>query len=231
MRSWWDLGEHSGNLSSDLALYQITCAFCGEKGRFLLTYHAEKKDPNSSKTLNFDTYKCESCAGFVLVLWSASTSGGRGGLHAFRVIPYPLGSFDPPEHWPAKLGSFWAQANRALARGDFDAAVQMARSALQLALREHGAKGDKLKTEINNLAESGVLPPLMKDWSHEVRLLGNESAHPEETGEDVDSKDANDIVEFLDFLLIYLYNLPKQIQEYRDRRKEESKEEGEKHGA
>jgi hypothetical protein len=34
------------------------CPFCGEKGNFSLSNHAEKKKPNSSKCLNFDLYMC-----------------------------------------------------------------------------------------------------------------------------------------------------------------------------
>ena len=60
----------------------------------------------------------------------------------------------------------------------------------------------------------------MKDWAHEVRLLANESAHPEApVPVEVTSEDATDIVHFLDLLLHHLYDLPKQIENHRQRNK------------
>lgn len=69
--SWWQLGEFSGFSGNTLELWRITCAFCLEKGNFILAFHGEKKKPNSTKKLNFDLYKCMNCMGYVQILWSA----------------------------------------------------------------------------------------------------------------------------------------------------------------
>lgn len=54
----------------------------------------------------------------------------------------------------------------------------MARSALQAALREQKACGSNLKAEIEDLASKGILPSIMKEWSDELRFLGNEIRSP-----------------------------------------------------
>ena len=89
---------------------------------------------------------------------------------------------------------------------------------MQAALRERGAKAPNLKAEIANLAERGELPPLMREWSDEVRDLGNEATHPNSNSDGTEPADARDVVEFLDYLLEYLYDLPKRIADYRRRR-------------
>ncbi len=213
MNSWWNLGEHSGYRGAELALYNVTCPFCSEKGNFELAYRAQKKQPNERKTLNFDTYKCGNCAGFVQVFWSATRD-----IHDFRAQPWPLRLESAPEHFPASVGRYWLQAKRNLRDKNADAAVVMARSAMQLALREHGATGANLKQEIDSLADRGLLPPLMKDWAHTVRQIGNDSAHPDPAAAAMSERDAADIVAFLDFALEYLYELPKRIQEHRARK-------------
>src|SRR3989304_2560272 len=109
MDSWWQLGEGIGSCGSDLALYQITCPFCLESGNFKLAFHAEKKKPNASKKLNFDTLECGNCKGYVMVLWSVS---GHGNLHNYRVLPWPLRLEKFPEHWPEAVGRYWLQAHR-----------------------------------------------------------------------------------------------------------------------
>ncbi|MDD5206978.1 MAG: DUF4145 domain-containing protein [Desulfobacterales bacterium] len=219
MHTWWDLGENSGLRGSDLGLWRITCPFCFEKGNFKLAFHAEKKKPNGSKRLNFDTLECGNCKGYVMVLWSASgfSLGPSGGIHDFRVLPYPLTYDSFPEHWPEQVGRFWLQAKRNLVDENFDAAVVMARSALQIALRDNKAEGKTLKQEIEDLAAKGFLPPIMKEWSDKVRELGNVGAHPTPGAPAPNQEDARDIVGFLDFLLECLYTLPHSIKQYRER--------------
>lgn len=215
-RSWWDLGEGYGQRGDELQTYVLTCPFCEEDGNFSLEHRAQKKKPNERKVLNFDTYKCGNCAGYVMVLWSASSTGG---LYSYHVLPWPRKLSKFPEHWPATVGRFWMQAHRSLNEENWDAAAVMARSALQAALRDQRAAGSNLKAEIDDLAEKGLLPPVIRDWSHNLRELGNESAHPAADQPAVNPKDARDIVQFLDFLLEYLYDLPERIKNYREPKK------------
>ena len=218
--SWWELGEGVGHDGNTLALWRITCAFCGEKGNFAPAFHGEKKNPNSDKRLNFDVYKCANCSGFVHVLWSAREHSFSRSLHDFQVLPWPLKSKpEPSENWPEGVKRFWIQAHDSLKNENWDAANVMARSAVQFIVRDKKAAGANLKSQISDLASKGILVPLMKDWADEVRLLANESAHPEApVPAGVDSQDVRDIVNFLDFLLLYLYDLPKQIDVYRQRK-------------
>lgn len=219
MNSWWELGEHSGYSGETLAIYQVACPFCDELGKFEVTSHAVKKKPNSKKALNFDTLRCINCAGYVMVLWSASEYGPSQGLHDFHLLPWPPRVPDPPKHWPPEARRRWQQAHRSLQSESLDAAAVMARTALQAALRDKGAGGKNLKEEIKNLAGKGVLPPLMREWSDEVRLLGNDATHPDGESGGAAAADARDVVKFLDYLLEYLYNLPKAIADYRERRR------------
>ncbi len=215
-RSWWELGEGSGYRGKELQLYEITCPFCAERGNFSLAHRAQKKKPNGDKVLNFDTLKCGSCASFVMVFWSASE---HSDLYDYVVVPWPRKLEKYPEHWPESVGRFWLQAHRSIGEENWDAAAVMARSSLQAALRGNGAKGGSLKAEIDDLASRGLLPPIIRDWSHNLRLLGNESAHPQASQPATDPKDARDTVRFLDFLFEYLYDLPERIKKYREPKK------------
>ncbi|HBO1060696.1 DUF4145 domain-containing protein [Pseudomonas aeruginosa] len=215
MNSWWDLGEWSGYSGSDLAIRQIECPFCSERGNFEVEYHAEKRKPNGGKILNFDTLKCGSCASYVMVLWSTNN-----GHHDYKVLPWPILRLEKyPEHWPEAVGRYWLQAKRSLKDQNWDAAALMARSSLQVSLREQNAVGANLKQEIDDLAKKGVLPKIMQEWAHSVRELGNDSAHPKVDQPPTSAQDAKDIISFMDYLFEYLYTLPKRINEYRERKK------------
>jgi len=220
MDTWWDLGEGSGYRGADLDTNRLICAFCNIEGN-LSRVHRESKQHASDKhkVLYFDTLKCGNCSNFLMVFWSAGGGAFGDGLHDYRVVPTALGGPSRvPEAWPPEVGRFWQQARRALGRGDLDAASVMARSALQATLRAKEAKGNSLRDEINDLAARGLLPPVMKEWAHELRLLGNSSAHPKLDGEPPDDKDVKDVVEFLEYLLSYLFTLPDRIEKYRGRK-------------
>ncbi len=216
MHSWWDLGEGFGNRGKEMEVWRLECAFCNEQGNFALAYHGEKCKPSSTKRLNFDLYQCRNCMGFIHVLWSAGEGFGEG-LYGFRVLPWPLDAKPKPsENWPEGVKRFWIQAHDSITRENWDAANVMARSAVQFVVRDKKAAEGKLKTQINDLVSKGILHPLMKDWADEVRLLANESAHPDAPiPVEITPKDSKDIINFLDLLLSYLYDLPKQIETYR----------------
>ncbi len=217
MDSWWQLGEGGGYHGDTLALYQIMCVFCEERGDFERVAHFKKTNPRSGKTLNFDTYRCGNCTGYVMVLWSAGQRSFDG-MHNYVVLPWPKRLTEYPKHWPEEVGRCWVEAHRSVADENWGAAAVMARSSLQAALRQQGAKGDSLDEEINDLAARGALPPLMREWSHEGRVLGRPAAHPDATEPATDPKDAQDVVEFLDYLTEYLYDLPERIKNYRARK-------------
>lgn len=94
----------------------------------------------------------------------------------------------------------------------------MARSAIELVARSNGAEGKNLKEEIDDLATKGLILPVMQKWAHEVRELANEGTHPQPGSTGTNEKDAKDVVEFLSFLMTVMYNLPKQIEDYRKRK-------------
>jgi hypothetical protein len=218
--SWWDLGEWSGDPGEVLATYQIPCAFCGEEGNFDTVQHLERKKPgNDRKVLNYDTLKCGHCGNLMFAFWSASSSGhGSGSMHEYRVLPWHRSTTRHPKHWPADVGNYWVEARRSIEGKNWTAAGLMARSAVQLVARVHGATGKNLKEEIDDLADKGLILPSMKEFAHEVRVLANEGTHPQPGTKGTSEKDAKDVVEFLSFLMTVMYNLPEQIKEYRKRK-------------
>jgi hypothetical protein len=220
MSSWWDLGEWSGYAGDKLATYQIPCAFCGEKGNFKTVQHLvqQKSDP-IPKALNYDTLQCGQCGNYMFAFWSASSHGhGSGATHDYRVLPSYLSTTSYPKHWPSDVGHRWLEARRSIEGKNWTAAGVMARSAIQLVARSRNAEGKNLKEEIDDLAAKGLLPPIMKEWAHEVRSLGNEGAHPKPGTTGTNEKDAKDVVKFLSFLMTVMYDLPKQIEDYRKRK-------------
>jgi hypothetical protein len=156
----------------------------------------------------------------MFAFWSASTIGhGHNAIHSYRTLPWYQSTTDYPKHWESGVGRYWVEARRSIEGKNWTAAALMARSAIQLVARSHGAMGKNLKEEIDDLTNKGLLLPVMKEWAHEVRELGNEGTHPKAGTTGTDEKDAKDVVEFLTFLMTVMYDLPKDIADYRKRKK------------
>jgi Domain of unknown function (DUF4145) len=217
--SWWDLGEWSGTNGEKLATYQIACAFCGENGNFEIVAHHERQKPGGGRKV-LNTLKCGHCDNPMLAFWSASADSlGSGGIHSYHLLPWYRSTERSPEHWPGDVGQYCLEARRSIEGENWTAATLMARSAIQLVARSHGAKGKNLKEEIDDLASRGLILPTMQEWAHEVRELATEGTHPQPGTKGTAEKDAKDVVEFLSFLMTVMYNLPHQIGEYRARKK------------
>ena len=156
---------------------------------------------------------------YMFAFWSAAMfAHGSGAAHDYKVLPWHQSTTRHPNHWPLDVGHYWVEARRSIEGKNWTAAALMARSAIQLVARAHGAKGKNLKDEIDDLAAKSLILPIMKEWAHEVRELGNEGTHPRPGSPSTDEKDAKDVVEFLSFLMTVMYNLPHQIAEYRKRK-------------
>lgn len=208
-KGWWGLGEGMGYSGRDLGLYRIECGFCGERGNWELSRREERKN-RSNKSLFYDTYKCVACGNLTMVFWSAGSS-----LHDWRQVPWPENTTTWPEHWPDEIGRYWLQAQRNIESENWDAAALMARSSLQLLLRHEQAAGGTLMKEVDDLASKGLIPPIVKEWAHELRVLGNEAAHPVPGAKGISEKEARQVVRFLRVLLTLLQDLPADIKKYR----------------
>lgn len=133
-----------------------------------------------------------------------------------------------PEHTPDLLKRIFLQAANALKRGDPDASGAMSRKVVdvstQLLLGEEAQKYANIYQRIEALAATNTLTPDLKDWAHAVRLGGADAAH------DLDpftQEEADELLDFAELYLMYVYSLPARLKLRRERaaaEKEEAKE-------
>jgi hypothetical protein len=213
--SWWEIGDGSGYpaYNGELRIDLVDCGFCGESGRFRFEGRLNKENA-TGKVLHYDTLRCEQCGNLTSVFWGI----GNSGLQRIHQVPWLRKTTRWPKHWPDDVGRYWLQAKRSIEASNWDAAALMARSAIQLTLRYKEATGKNLNEEINDLGAKSLLPPIMVQWAHEVRLLGNDNAHPTPGAIGTAPEDASAVVEFLSMLLKIVFDLPHQISEHRERK-------------
>ena len=115
---------------------------------------------------------------------------------------------EAPEHTAKNVSEFYRQGMENLP-GNWDAAGAMFRKALDTALKNKfpEIKG-KLHKRIETAQEKGELTPALAEWSHQIRLDGNEAAHGEEP---LSQEDAERLQTFTHLVPLYMFTLPRML--------------------
>jgi hypothetical protein len=123
-----------------------------------------------------------------------------------------------PDHTPEYLKKIFLQAANGLKRGDPDASGAMSRKVVDVStqqlLGEESKKHHNIQGRIDALAAANKLTPDLREWAHQVRLGGNDASH------DLDPftpDEADELLDFAELYLTYVYSLPARLRERRER--------------
>ena len=137
----------------------------------------------------------------------------QNGWKLRRVYPTPKPS-SCPRLTPDDLKRLYVQADNAFKRGDADASGTMSRKVVDVStqqlLKEKSKDYENIFQRIEALAEQGKLTDELKDWAHQIRIGGADAAHDLDPYTD---EEAEEQLEFAELYLIYVYTLPKRLEE------------------
>lgn len=138
------------------------------------------------------------------------------GISVKGIIPKSV-PLQAPEYCPDSVASAFIQAEAAIKGRHWESAAAMDRRALEIATKEMAPEHGKLNLyqRIEKLAEAKKLTDSLKEWAHDLRIVGNDAVH-EIDG--VEEKEAIQAHELTRFILIYLYTLPAQVEHARAER-------------
>jgi hypothetical protein len=124
---------------------------------------------------------------------------------------WPRTNIDVPSDVPENIARFYYQGLKALKAQHWDAAGAMFRKTLDVAtkhLRPDLGK-NSLYDRIESMVKGGDLTSAMGEWSHRIRLDGNDAIHGEEPETE---DDANASQRFAEAFLTYSYSLPSLVR-------------------
>jgi hypothetical protein len=189
------------------------CPHCGNKSYFkpVTTGYSELQG-GGQKLCN--AAQCEACKNFVLVIGIRSV--GQGGSGAFILAAfYPLGRPNDrvDSAIPKEIAEDFSEALRCRWVEAHKATVTMCRRSIQTSCLSQGAdRKKKLLGQIDELAAKGLITEPLRQFAHEIRLEGNEGAHPDPDGLDnVTPEDSDDIIEFTREYLHHVYVMPAKL--------------------
>jgi len=136
----------------------------------------------------------------------------------FRILKtWPQAAIEAPDHVPPNVSAFYGQGLENYSASRFDAAGAMFRKSLDVATRilDEFSRSIRLFQRIEKLFDAGLITSSMRDWSHEIRLDGNDAVHDDEPET---AEDALATLKFTEAFLTYTFSLPAMVQENRRKR-------------
>ena len=133
-----------------------------------------------------------------------------------EVVLYPSEKKSHIDGAPPALKSAHEQAVRSFSASLFEPCVLMCRKCIETTCKILGANGRDLHAKLQSLYDAGQIDSRLLNWAHEIRLIGNEAAHDLDIK--VTKRDARDILDFTESILIYVFSLTLRFDKFRARR-------------
>jgi hypothetical protein len=106
---------------------------------------------------------------------------------------------------PEDVGELYDQAIRSFSVNAFTPAVMCCRVILMhIAVEKDAKEGESFQFYVDHLANLGYVPPNGKKWVDKIRKKGNKANHKIEI---MTKDDADEILRFLNMLMIFIYEL------------------------
>jgi hypothetical protein len=214
----------------------LECPHCGaEKIGFTVLYQAQATINPQNVVKRFRVYmSCSNCEEAVIGIFDKPAASPNPqdptscpidprmmGWRLTKIYPTPKPS-QSPDYTPDYLKKIFLQAANALRRGDPDASGAMSRKVVDVStqqlLGEESKNYHNIQGRIDALATANRLTPDLKDWAHQVRLGGNDAAH---NIDPFTPEEADELLNFAELYLTYVYALPGRLKERRERAEKE----------
>lgn len=123
---------------------------------------------------------------------------------------YPIADMTIDQSVPQEVAEDYIEGLKCLSVGAYKAAVTMFRRSLQTAAIEKSApRGKELRDQIDDLANKKIIPNSLKELAHQIRVTGNDGAHPNLVN--IKPEDAKEIKEFTNHFFDYVYVMPSRV--------------------
>ncbi len=155
---------------------------------------------------------CPKCKDALLI---TQDDFGKGWEAPERVYPPRDKRINPK--LPDPIKESFQEARQCFNANAHTATVIMCRKTLEGICSVHNIKTKNLSESLLKMKEVGIIDKNLFEWAEALRILGNEAAH------DVDvifsAQDANDVLEFTDAIIEYVFTYKDRFNEFLERRK------------
>jgi hypothetical protein len=198
-------------------VFAFVCPYCGAYS----TFHVSAEYGNQYWGGFAKILGCDHCHQLVYVVLEADQTIGGEKVASEKIKDYyPKRMPKLEDSIPKNVADDYLESIRCFDIEANKASASMCRRALQSSVIDKGAKKGRLADQIDELFEKEVITKDIKDWAHEIRLTGNVGAHPDEDGlQSVKPEEANELIDFMEQYLNYVYVLPAKVATKREKKK------------
>ncbi|WP_433946212.1 DUF4145 domain-containing protein [Paenibacillus sp. SN-8-1] len=201
----------------------LHCSHCGNKTLMKLVAEHELNDQDhiyerwSADPVHsfywfshWKLYLCPVCKNVSLIRLSGDSEdiGPRGEPIITETTLYPPYSIEN-KYIPTPVGTAFEAALK-VRHLEGAVCVLALRRALEKLCKHEGAEGKDLFNKLKNLQDKGKLPPIMDDIAFILRIEGNSAAHADDV--EFDTNTVNQLIDFTQTILDYMYTLPNKIK-------------------
>lgn len=129
---------------------------------------------------------------------------------------YPIEMSGLSEEIPENLRNSFNESTSCFNARSFNASAIMCRRTLEGLCNELGVRKRNLAASLTALGEEGHVDGSMAAWANALRVAGNEAAH--DVNHNVSSLDSQNLLEFTEALLDYVYVFKKKFEAFEERR-------------
>lgn len=203
--------------------YTFTCGHCGTHQSSKFVYIGLNPKNTSRGSLVF---QCSACFKLSTLVFGSRTNGrstnfeskwqasnlkllDRRGFELMSQLPKL--DLEIPDGLPEKVDLAYERAEKSYKGGNWDGATIQFRRSIELACKSLGYTSGNLKKKIDDAHNSGKIAESLKDWAHEIRGFGNETAHDDPLPEAEAEALAKDTREFAELFMTYVFTMPDRI--------------------
>jgi hypothetical protein len=159
---------------------------------------------------------CGGCEMPVLVQQNNVGNMAEGDIFDGPFVLFPTSDLVVNKRAPKPIRRALEEAIACFRARAYTASAIMCRKTLEGVCTEHGVKGKNLMTSLEEMRDKDLIDKRLFEWSDALRLAGNEAAHGVDTN--FSKQDAEDILDFANAIVDYLFSYRDQFQKFMDRR-------------
>lgn len=196
---------------------QIRCGWCQHATVMMPVEHEpiiqqEQQVGSTPGSLGWAVFTCADCGGASLSHgFYPELRPGKVYIHDFVPITwYPQSPLvkEYPDSVPPAIAKVATEAHGSMSVGHHQAAVLMARTAVEAVAKAKGVTQGSLVAKIDELYNRHLIYENVRDAAHEVRFIGNDAAHADLVDNPITEDEAVAILELMDMVLDGVFIAP-----------------------
>jgi hypothetical protein len=189
----------------------LECPTCEARVNAEGLHSYEYFDPEVGSPARYSFLRCPACQFPFLVV---QENYGGGWDDPYRLYPAQDTRVNPA--LPKAIREAYGEALACFKAKAYTAAALMCRKTLEGVCVEQGVGGKPLVAAIKEMRDKGVIESRLFEWADALRIAGNEAAH--DVTVTVSKEDAQDMLQFANALLEYVFTFRDRFEEFKKRR-------------